>query len=431
MTFVTSFVGVGLILGKYLASASPAQKESTGALNRAAEQQNAQVQPDQLMTLDEIEKAKPFTEEADRIEFSGGVGEDGQAVGKYGALSGNATVQGSGTTEQQDRFAQQEFDWAGPEEKPEPKRCLLSVVADGHGTSADVAASITRLICNILPDALQGKERTPENFRRAVNKLVAGYQKDTETYSWAKGAGTTLTGSVMLPNGELFAFNVGDSKTLLAREQDPIPLTADQSFTDVEAQERFFPKTPEGVEGKTVGHADTTTRYVWHKGAYTYVVLDTPKNLQGRHAVEKRRYSRAHYEKNADNNVHWGIKTSADFNRELSITTNQDGSDPNIRGNGSQMYSEIGTAGVPAHAESTHFQAQSGDYVISASDGVWDVLTNREVNSLIQEMKEKKYTTDLMSATLVQAALIRRKASKRADNITVTVTQVPLLSSPQ
>ena len=104
----------------------------------------------------------------------------------------------------------------------------------------------------------------------------------------------------------------------------------------------------------------------------------------------------------------------------LTIDT-PEGSTPVVRFNGLKLVSDIGIKTARLNITSaSHKTAEdpNQERIVSVSDGITDVMTLEEIDSLIWQMADQGYTNEKMAQILVKTAYIR--GSK--DNLSATVS---------
>lgn len=274
-------------------------------------------------------------------------------------------------------------------------------VADGHG--GDMPSNkVQENFTSYLSAELANKSITQEEVQNAAARAV--YHLDTEIKAEkTTDMGSTLSGALFLQD-RCFIINVGDSETLVCTRDQVIAETEKFPLEDPGIRNAILPETPEdATKTEKSLFGETTEIYKW-------------TDEQGIEHLTKKILIEAGYTE--ERFIHQGDESQE---QHLSITYYNNRGVVGTRYNHMKLLADIGGSVKTLVTAQEITYPKEDTFVVSMSDGLTDVLSNENINSLLWEMEDKGFDEKTMAETLVKAAYQRGSQ----DNLSVTVTRVP------
>ncbi|CAD8063557.1 unnamed protein product [Paramecium sonneborni] len=246
--------------------------------------------------------------------------------------------------------------------------CSLIAVCDGHGTNGHL---VSNLIKQQLPKYLE--QQFQQQGRDIEKSLLFAFEKTNKEIIESE-FDTTLSGStivsVLIRKEQLWTANVGDSRAIMCRNQDgwkAIQLTRDHKPSDEKEKQRIIEAggridSQRDFYGNSLGPERVWLQYI-----------DAPG---------------------------------------LAMT----------RSMGDKLGAQAGVISVPEILEYTI--TPQDQFIIVASDGVWEYLTNEEVMNVVVPYIEKDNIDLAADKLMAEAINAWKKHSLARDDITCIVVQL-------
>lgn len=260
---------------------------------------------------------------------------------------------------------------------PDHNEIIITGICDGHGAEGDTIAQFTRdQILKLLQEKLQKYNTLQEVVdSQVLTTLGTEIQESIKNeYPNALDSGTTVCFSLVQKNPDLKTYsivtlNMGDSRAIVIQsEKDSlINSTTDHKASDPQEIERI-----KEAGGYTFVHTNNVT-YATHNDAA--IPIPYTRRLRRPNIATSR-----------------GVGDIALYNK-----------------------------GVLSSIPEIKFLPQQNDgYIVVASDGVWDVIENKDVASFVQTAPEKGLSLQEICSDLAKKA---RKA-RSSDDITIIVVKL-------
>ncbi len=307
---------------------------------------------------------------------------------------------------QEDCIVQGEINWKG-------QTLTFAGIADGHGQGTR-GGYASQLIKDKFIEYLQTElsQKTALN-RGAINSafkvVVDKLDREIQEREGDGVSGSTFTGT-LFTKSKSFSINIGDSQTLLCKKgQAPVIQGKPEDLSKSSLQDSLLPPIPKGLspekETRNPGDGSTSKFFRWQG----------PQGIS--YSVRFITYTDGTTFKKRTSYNEQGEEID-----QLTINRSEAGP-PHVTFNSMKTVSDIGIAAARktfTYALHANGEIPGEERMVSVSDGITDVMTPADIDSLVWQMAELGYTEERMAATLVKAAFIR--GSK--DNLSATVSIV-------